>query len=747
MAEPCIIKILGADATGFPAVTYNENKVAEGVAEMVKMKNFGLLEHYQFHAADTVKKYLQKIADRNDRVQHPQLHLMVSYPGIPTEEQRKELLKNLEDTLDKMGYKDQPVLIYAHNDTDNYHFHAVTSRVKVGTGKWINNSFEGAKARGYLDELRGIKHDKQLDKMLGYNYTTKEQFQHILRANGYHSLMDEGNDSLEVYRGLQFVFCVSIADIETKAEENKARNKSERDKQLARIRQVRAIISKYRDKSLDAIVDVPGSRKTKRGKTHSVTSKKAEVRRAKFQGCDGLELSELKKAQFKQFLIDLKRTAGLEILFHKDSEGKVRGYSVIDNSNGYILNGSSVMKLSALLNGKNMREDIIPEELAAEASKEYRAERNVERDKTDPSNIYLRVQEKLNVWKHKFYEPSFLPPDLLELSAEENCQKAVEYLVKAEIQKESGDNNWAESAQHAAQHAYAASCKDRNEKLQSEKPVRQTVFGESKQGAKIIPFVSLDVWGTSDKEGRIYIGVIINGKKHSPKPLSIVHQLWFQQQANQKQAMQDLLIHYFSNEIQQAQVENWKQQHFDAGKMPFGITIGDTYGNIGRMGGHFWLRGEFTKNGETKHERMEVSREDFIKWKNSKGDEAKAIVCNTVGRDLIKDWGFNPLSDIKKMLFDSPADFDTAEGLKQSVRTFETFTEQLCNDFLDTCGEAAIAYFNAILPSGKSAGGGGGGQDTGGWRGKNDDDEWWKRGTAIMGFHPPKKNSSRGQKR
>ena len=61
MAEPCVIKILGADATGFPGVDYNEKKVAEGVAELVKMKNFGPLEQYQFHASDTVKKYLQKI--------------------------------------------------------------------------------------------------------------------------------------------------------------------------------------------------------------------------------------------------------------------------------------------------------------------------------------------------------------------------------------------------------------------------------------------------------------------------------------------------------------------------------------------------------------------------------------------------------------------------------------------------------------------------------------------------------------
>ena len=55
--KPCVIKILGATATSFAAVDYNENKVAEGVAECVALRNFGPLERYNFHAADTMKKY------------------------------------------------------------------------------------------------------------------------------------------------------------------------------------------------------------------------------------------------------------------------------------------------------------------------------------------------------------------------------------------------------------------------------------------------------------------------------------------------------------------------------------------------------------------------------------------------------------------------------------------------------------------------------------------------------------------
>lgn len=472
MAEPCIIKELGTDATGFPGVDYNEKKVAEGVAELVKMKNFGPLEQYQFHASDTVKKYLQKIADRNDRVQHPQLHMMVSYPGEPKEEEKQKLLKDFEETLDKLGYKDQPVLIYAHNDTDHWHLHAVSVRVQQGTGRWINNSFEGVRARQHLDDIRGVEHDKALDKMLNYNFTSKEQFQHILRANGYH--FQENGDSLNVYRACQLVFGVSVSEIEETAEANKLKNKKNRKEQLDRVRQVRAIISKYRDKSLNAIVDVPELKKTKRGKIHTVAPTKAEVKRAKFQGSYGLELSDLKKAQFKKFLADLKRTAGVELIFHRNKDGKVRGYSVIDNAKGNIFNGSDIMKMSALLNGKNMMEEIIPEDLAAEVSQEYRAERNAERDKIDPSNVFDKMMEKLSSMGLKYEYPPLMRPYVSELSALQNCEKAIELITLAESQKENGDENWVMNAQKAVEHAEGAAQKYRHDKEKHDETRKQT---------------------------------------------------------------------------------------------------------------------------------------------------------------------------------------------------------------------------------------------------------------------------------
>ena len=748
MAEPCVIKILGADATGFPGVDYNEKKVAEKVAELVKMKNFGPLEKYQFHAADTVKKYLQKIADRNDRVQHPQLHIMVSYPGEPTEEEKQRLLKDFEETLDRLGYKGQPILIYAHYDTDHWHLHAVSVRVQQNTGLWINNSFEGVKARQHLDDVRGVEHDKALYKMLNYNFTSKEQFQHILRANGYH--FQEDGDSLNVWRACQLVFGISVSEIEETAEANKLKNKKNRKEHLDRIRQVRAIISKYRDKSMNAIVDVPELKKTKRGKIHTVAPTQVGVKRAKFQGSEGLELSDLKKAQFKKFLTDLKRTAGVELILHRDKDGKVRGYSVIDIAKGNIFNGSDIMKMSALLNGKNMMEEIIPEELAAEVSQEYRDERNAERDKIDPSNVFDKMMEKLSSMGLEYDYPPLMRPYVSELSALQNCQKAIELITLAETQKENGNENWMVNAQKAVEHAEGAAQMDRLEresKKQAYEPeVKQKRPSEPViQGVRIIPFVKIEPTIFFGDDRRIYIKADINDKAYQPKALSAEQSAWYQRQGNYEQAAQDLALHYYANEIQEVQVNGWKEQYFEAGKMPFGITVGEVWGHANNQGDRFWVDGDFIRDGQKlKTLSQEVFRNEYVKFVNSEGATAKSVVCKSVGRELVKDWGFNSITDIKNALFDSPSPESTVDSVLESVKTFEAFTEQLCSDFMETCGAAAVAYFNAILLPNQSIGGGGGGQNTDNWASKKDDDDWFKRCSGIMGVLPSKKKTGGG---
>ena len=170
--ERGIVKILGNDATTFAACFYNEKKVAKGEAKLLEMRNFGDLQKYGIHTPVVTSRYLRK------------------------KEEKQQLVDHAVKVLERLGYKNQPILVYSHNDTGYWHLHCVTVTVNQTTGEWIDNYKEGRKARHYLDELRGVNAPKTIENYLDYKFQTKEQFLSLLRANGYpKSFFD---DELEV---------------------------------------------------------------------------------------------------------------------------------------------------------------------------------------------------------------------------------------------------------------------------------------------------------------------------------------------------------------------------------------------------------------------------------------------------------------------------------------------------------------------------------------------------------------------
>ena len=126
-------------STTFHAVDYNERKVSEGVAELLEMKGFDYL--IPPYTPDDLKDHLIKYSERNGHIKKPQFHLAISCRG--DEYTYKQLLDIAHQYLKEMGYGEegQPVLIYAHHDTDNNHLHIVTSRV-APDGHKINDHHE-----------------------------------------------------------------------------------------------------------------------------------------------------------------------------------------------------------------------------------------------------------------------------------------------------------------------------------------------------------------------------------------------------------------------------------------------------------------------------------------------------------------------------------------------------------------------------------------------------------------------------
>ena len=283
-------------STTFHAVDYNERKVSEGIAELLEMKNFGFIGQVDSYTPDQLKQYLTKYTYRhNQRIKSPQFHLAISCRG--DEYSYEQLLDIAHQYLKEMGYGEdgQPLLIYAHHDTDNHHLHIVTSRV-APDGHKIDDHHERVHSQDVINRIMGENQQQRASEAVknafGYKFATLNQFRAILESSGYECYEKDGN--LCIKRDGHVIDTLPLTTIQQHLQT------FEPDER--RRKQLRAILLKYRD----------------------MTADKEELR-------------QLMKQKF-----------GVDLVFH-GSKDKPYGYTIIDHQSKTVLKGGDVLKLKDLL--------------------------------------------------------------------------------------------------------------------------------------------------------------------------------------------------------------------------------------------------------------------------------------------------------------------------------------------------------------------------------------------------------------
>lgn len=296
-----IVTILQSSPT-FEAVNYNERKVAKGEATMLAIENFGYLESSKDFTSDDLRQYLIEFSKRNERIQKAQFHVAFSCKG--QEMNHEELVVYARRWLAEMGYNapKQPLLIYAHNDTDNNHIHVITSRVD-SQGRKIDHNHERVRSKNYVDRTLGI--DTKCDinsaiaNSLTYSFETFGEWQAIIEAAGY---------SVAEKKGILKIACNGAYQQTLNTEEIEKRI-SKQFVEKKRLLQLKALLKKYRDLS---------------------ASKE--------------ELQEVMKKKF-----------GVDLVFFGGKDNP-RGYFVVDHKNKQVCKGSAVLNIAQLLKFEDKEE-------------------------------------------------------------------------------------------------------------------------------------------------------------------------------------------------------------------------------------------------------------------------------------------------------------------------------------------------------------------------------------------------------
>lgn len=214
------------------ALNYNENKVKEGVAKCIGAVNFvGEPQHLRF--SDKLARFDQLI-EKNARAKTNCVHISLNF-DVSEKLNQNRLNEIAADYMDRIGFGDQPYLVYQHNDAAHPHLHIVTTNIQEG-GKRISihnlGKNQSETARKDIEEryrlvkagstpkqnihtnlnkaVYGKSETKRtIDNIVGevmqrYKFSSLTEFNAVLRQ--YNLMADRGKEGMLMYEknGLRF---------------------------------------------------------------------------------------------------------------------------------------------------------------------------------------------------------------------------------------------------------------------------------------------------------------------------------------------------------------------------------------------------------------------------------------------------------------------------------------------------------------------------------------------------------------
>jgi hypothetical protein len=135
---------------------YNENKVKVGIAECIAAGNYPT-DVGKMTDIMKLNRFVKR-AELNENVKCNTLHISLNFD--PSEKHSKEKLIAIADTyMEKIGFGEQPYLVYQHYDAGHSHMHVISTNIKKD-GRRIDLHHLGIRksepARKEIEELFGL---------------------------------------------------------------------------------------------------------------------------------------------------------------------------------------------------------------------------------------------------------------------------------------------------------------------------------------------------------------------------------------------------------------------------------------------------------------------------------------------------------------------------------------------------------------------------------------------------------------
>ena len=149
-------------------VNYNENKVKERVAECISAANYPK-DADKLSLKNKLNRLLNQAA-LNTNVSRNSVHVSLNFD--PSENHSKEKLEAIANTyMDRIGFGNQPYLVYQHHDAGHPHIHIVSIKVKEDGSRIDTQNIgrnQSEKARKEIEKEFGLVRAEDSERLKQY---------------------------------------------------------------------------------------------------------------------------------------------------------------------------------------------------------------------------------------------------------------------------------------------------------------------------------------------------------------------------------------------------------------------------------------------------------------------------------------------------------------------------------------------------------------------------------------------------
>jgi hypothetical protein len=321
---------------------YNENKVKQGVAGCIGAGNYPI-DVDKMSLTIKLNRFLKQL-ELNENVKRNSVHISLNFD--PSENHSKEkLMKIADDYMQKIGFGNQPYLVYQHHDAGHPHIHLVTINIERD-GKRIDLHHLGIRksepARKEIEETFGLV------KAQGRKNREEFELQPITMGKVQYGKIQSKKAITNVLDGVLFSYkYASLAELNAVLQQYNVL--ADRGSENSRIYKAKGLVYRILNEKGNPIgVPIKASdfynkptlkfleEKFMVNKT-SQTSHRNRVKNA-------IDLAFLGKKTSLAELVQLLQNEGINTVFRKNSEGLLYGITYVDHATKCVLNGSALGK-------------------------------------------------------------------------------------------------------------------------------------------------------------------------------------------------------------------------------------------------------------------------------------------------------------------------------------------------------------------------------------------------------------------